>query len=764
MRIIYSNPPEMVEIEKIKEIASKCGILYDTARLLYSRNIDNPIKAQEFLHPDKSGFYSPFKFKEMPRAVERIKQAKERGEGVLVFGDYDADGICATTILYHCLKQFGITAKTMIPEREEGYGLNIETIQNIQKESKIHLIITVDCGISDFALIEKIKQMGIDVIVTDHHEPPEILPDTIKINPKIADSGYPFNCLCGAGVAYKLGHALIGDRADEYLDFVAIATIADSMDLVGENRCLTAEGLKLLNGKNLRRQFAYLLGDTNGKPVTSQTVTYGLAPKINAGGRMGDARSVLSLFLTDNETEMSKISELLKAYNTDRQAIVDEIYRQARQQIIDKNLSSDAVILVANDEWKSGVVGIVASKLVEDFSRPAIVFAGHGDTLKGSARSIEGVNVFDLISECKDLVVAYGGHSQAAGVTVEKVNFENLRARLITACENKGDVDTERKIYAEWNIEEEVSVRFAREIELFEPFGAGNRRPVFTVSVKAVQSTPLKLGSPHYTFTTKHLEMLDFKGEVRVKPLSYPINKKLVFELNYSTFRGMDSVKGIIKSVIPETADLKSIRLYVIDNELKKIASDDGDIKVLPAMPKDLSRTVEGAVYFISDVENLKYYPHLKHADVHVFDVGLQGVINVVVSPERVPEWAKTAVYLDVPLKYLHTDVRSVCKFDYSGFNYVNNLSVDRTVFAEYFGKILANAGREFKNPVDFYNAYIKSPLDTEEQAIQYLFCFEVFKELGFFYVSGGVLRRDSRIQRPLDQSLIYRRISDLQG
>ena len=764
MRIIYSKTPEGMEIEKIKDISKECSILYDTARLLYSRNIDTPVKAKEFLNPDKTSFHSPFNFKEMPLAVERIKKAKENGESVLIFGDYDADGVCATTILYYCLKQYGITARTMIPEREEGYGLNLETISALSSEEKIDLIITVDCGISDYALIEKIKESGTDVIVTDHHEPPEILPNTIKINPKIEDSGYPFNCLCGAGVAYKLGYALIGDKADEYLDLVAIATIADSMDLVGENRCLTAEGLKLLNGKNIRKPLALLLGDNNGKPVTSQTVTYGLAPKINAGGRLGDARSVLALFLTENEEEMANIAERLKSYNSDRQGIVDEIYRQARQKIIDENLSSDAVIVVADDEWKSGVVGIVASKLVEDFSRPAIVFAGHDGKYKGSARSIEGVNVFDLISECKDLVVAYGGHSQAAGVTVEKESLNAFRRSLITAIESKGDLDTERKYYAEWNIEEEVSVRFAREIETFEPFGAGNRRPVFTVSAKGVNSTPLKVGSPHYNFSTPYIEMLDFKGECRVKSLSYPISKKLLFELNFSTFRGVDSVKGIIKAVVPETTDLKSIRLYVVDNELKKIAEGDGEMRILPAMPKDLNKSQEGAIYFISDVENLKFYPQLKHADVHVFDVGVQGVTNVVISPVCVPEWAKTVVYLDVPLKYLQTQVKSVCKFDYAGFNFVNSLSVDRSVFAEYFGKILANAGREFKNPVDFYNKNVKSPLDTEEQAMQYLFCFEVFSELGFFYVSGGVLRRDARVQRPLNDSRIYKRISDLQG
>ena len=762
MRVIYSKVPEMAEEQKIKEISFKCGILYDTARLLFCRNIDTPEKVKEFLYPSKEQFLSPFKFKEMPLLTERIAKAKQNGENVLVFGDYDADGICATCVLYYCLKEFGITAQTFIPEREEGYGLNFDIIKSLHEKKKIDLIITVDCGISDCEVIENIKGLGIDVVVTDHHEPPEILPNVIKINPKIADSGYPFNCLCGAGVAYKLGYALIGEKANEYLDFVAVATIADSMDLIGENRSLVAEGLKLFGYNKTRKQFASLIGDNNGKPITSQTITYGLAPKINAGGRMGDARSVLELLLATDDEKIDAFKEKLIEYNLNRQGLVDEIYRQAKQKIIDEHLDSDSIILVADDSWKTGCIGIVASKLVEEFSRPIIVFAGHDEDYKGSARSVEGVNIFDLISEVKDMLVAYGGHSQAAGVTVSKTQFNAFRTKLNEVFESKGSIDTERKIYAEWNIETPISIRFAREIEMLEPFGAGNRRPMFTIEEKSVQSNPLRLGSPHYTFKTKYLEMIDFNGESRVKSLASPIKKKIVFELNLSTFKGCESVKGVIKTVIPCVENINEIKLFVIANELKKIASGSEEIRVLPAMPKDFSHCNEEVAYLISDIDNLRHYPQFKYADLHVFDMGVTGVVNVIISPDSVPEKASKLVYLDVPLKYIHTDKKCVCKFDYSGFKYIDNLSVERSVFAENFGKIVANAGREFKNVVDFYNTYVKTVEDTEEQAIQFIFCFEVFKELGFFYEVGGVLRRDSRVQQPLTNSLIYTRISDL--
>ena len=236
MEIIYGR--KLTEQEEIlcQQIAFECNILKDTARLLLYRNIDSVEKAKAFLSPGKRGFNNPFLLSDMEDAVNRIYKAKNCLENVLIFGDYDADGICATAVLYNCLQKMGIKVSAVIPEREEGYGLNTEKIRVLNDLEKIDLLITVDCGISDGEKIEEIKAFGIDVIVTDHHETPPILPDCIKINPKIPGQRYPFTGLCGAGVAYKLAKALIGDEADEFLDFTALATVADSMELIDENR------------------------------------------------------------------------------------------------------------------------------------------------------------------------------------------------------------------------------------------------------------------------------------------------------------------------------------------------------------------------------------------------------------------------------------------------------------------------------------------------------------------------------------------------
>ena len=359
MQVIYNDKLTPYTTERIKSLAKECGILFDTARLLFYRNIDSVEKAKRFLNPDKKNFISPFLLKGMSVAAERIKQAKENRERVLIFGDYDADGISATTVLFYCLKEFGINAKTIIPEREDGYGLNVEKII-AETNNNIDLIITVDCGISDADKIERLKELNIDVIVTDHHEPPERLPDCTIINPKIQGQEYPFSGLCGAGVAYKLGSALIGAAADKYLDFVALATVSDSMDLIDENRDLVYEGLKLFSANKIRPCFKFLLSD-NQKTVNAQSLAFSIAPKINAGGRMGDANLALKLFMAQYLSEISAISEKLKLLNVERQIECDNIYKEAKQLIVKYDLINDEIIMIYDEKWRTGFLGIVAA-------------------------------------------------------------------------------------------------------------------------------------------------------------------------------------------------------------------------------------------------------------------------------------------------------------------------------------------------------------------------------------------------------------------
>ena len=643
MKIVYPKALPLGAEKTVKELAEKCGILTETARLLYERGITDSVSATHFLHPSKDGFLDPFGLNGMHDAAERIARAKTDGERVLIFGDYDADGICAVTILYRCLKDFGINAFTVVPEREEGYGINVDRIERINSETKINLIITVDCGISDAEKIRYLKDKGIDVIVTDHHEPPEILPDCICINPKIKGQSYGFDGLCGGGVAYKIGVALIGDKANEYLDFAALATVADSMDLVGENRDIVAEGLKLIN-KTPRAAFRAFLGD-NGKEVTAQTLAYAIAPRVNAGGRMGDAGAALKLFLSSSEKEIFDLAVKLNVYNATRQSLCEETFSAAQRIIGDTGADSDGIIVVRGEDWKAGVLGIVAAKLTETYGKPVIVFAKSGNVYKGSARSVDGVNIYDAVFSVKEYLTAFGGHAQAAGLSVTEENFIPF-SRAINKYAEKALIgwEKEKEIYIDIQADSPISVRFAEEIEMLEPFGVGNPRPLFATETVSVSAAPLKDGSPHYSFSTKAVEMLDFNGVNDVGVLLYPVPKTLVFELNVSTFRNKRSVKGFLRNLV---CDFTAVR---------------------------------------------------------------------------------------------------------------EELRVDRAAFERAYAFAAHSDGLPVRELFDK-----KADALTEREKRQFAFCLEVFKELGFFTVSEGILIKNASAKRALSDSLLYRKVGERQ-
>ncbi len=754
MKIVYGKQLTAEEHLLCQNIAFSCGIMMDTARLLLYRGIDSVEKARIFLSPSKNHFYNPFWLSGMTEAVERIKQAKINGENVLVFGDYDADGICATSVLYYCLKEFGIVARTVIPEREDGYGLNVAKITNLNLEKKIDLLITVDCGISDYDKIEEIKGLGIDVIVTDHHEPPSILPNCIKINPKLPYQDYPFNGLCGAGVAYKLGSALIGVLADNYLDFTALATVADSMDLVDENRSIVVEGLKLFNSYKIREQFKVLLGDNN-RSITAQTLAYTIAPRINAGGRMGNANLALNLFLSESSSDIFDYTAKLGEYNLQRQAECDAIYREAKELITEKGLEGDEIILVENPTWKTGFIGIVAAKLVEDYSRPVIVFAGQEDgCLKGSARSVEDINIYDAICSAQDLLIGFGGHSQAAGISVSMENFPILRQRLNAFVkDNYGMRDLEKKTYVDWEINGELSLRFAREIDMLEPFGVGNKKPIFATTIKEVETTPLKANSPHFNFKTNVIEMLYFNGGEDLFKLSLPIDKKVVFEVNLSTFKGKEYLKGYVKSVIADYTDFSNLEPYLYASELEKLKTDE--ISVPETISKTELNGTYGTVYAVSDYKTLKDYPELSNLPVKLFVLDEKNASNcVVVGLKQITRGFNKIVYLDKPLAYLKTDIKSYIVSDKKGYNFIEDLSVDRSVFSELFVAIKNLTGKKFKSVGDFAVKYC-----GEYSVSQFVFCLTVFLELGIFYQKNGMLLFDSNVKNPLANSKVYSKI-----
>ncbi len=766
-KIVFTN--ENIDNQIVKEVMQFASLGYDMASILVSRGITTKEEVKRFLNPSVKNLSDPFLLSGMTNAVQRISMAKASGENVLIFGDYDADGVSATSTLYHALKEYGIeNVYAVIPERESGYGLNEDIISTLAEEYFIDLIITVDCGISDKDAIKFINdELGIDVIVTDHHELPENLPETILINPKL-DEGKVFDGLCGAGVAYKLAKALIGNSADKYLDIVALATVADSMNLINENRDIVFEGLKLFKKGKIRKAFELLLND-NVSEVTAQTLAYQIAPKINAAGRMGDANSALQLFLTDSEEEIFELAVKLTKYNQERQAECDKLYKSAKSQIESQGVL-DKVIMLYDESWSTGFVGIVAARIAGEYNRPVILFAGHNGELKGSARSIDNINIFDAISANSEFLIEYGGHSQAAGVAVKKDNFELFKNGVNEYLKENYDINAfVPTICVEKQITEKIDLDFVEQLELLEPTGVGNRRPLFLINVNQVDANLLKTCSPHLLIKTEYIDLLWFSACNEKERLNLQLNKDIVFETNLSIYNGKKYIKGYVKDVVYYNDDVKVIENYAFDraiNSLKyKIFKQDEEYLTLEETKALINKCVldvYGTCFLISDYKNLEIYPELSKVEKALFNVCGYNLRNVVlISPDIDVDLDgyKNVIFLDNPINKVNVSKgqKLFINKDINGKREIESLSTDREVFMEYYSVIRRLSGKTFTNGVSFYNRYA-----SDKDVKQFLFCLAVFLELNFFSVDNDVLKENLAKKSDLNLSTIYTSIKEM--
>ncbi|MBO5285960.1 MAG: single-stranded-DNA-specific exonuclease RecJ [Clostridia bacterium] len=761
-KIIYNQNFSDDQLNIIRRNALNANVMMETSALLYSRGMTDDNKIRRFLNPGKKNFLDPFLLSGMVEAVDRLELAKENDETVLVYGDYDADGISATAVLTKALVEYGVNVIPVIPNREDGYGLNISIIEKIAEDAIIDLIITVDCGISNVKEVDEIKELGIDVIVTDHHEIPDVLPDTLCINPKL-DGDKTFSGLCGAGVAFKLATALLGERAYKYLDYVALATVADSMELVSENRDIVHEGLKLFTQGRIRPAFSDILSLSGSKEVTAQSLAYSLAPRINAAGRMGDAGSALKLFLSDDPKEIYDLSVKLNEYNLERQAECDKLYKTAKQQLALKG-ANKKVIMLYNEDWKTGFVGIVAARLAEEFTRPVIIFAGLDGILKGSARSIDGINIFEAISYAKDLLEEFGGHSQAAGVAIKKENFaqfEDMVDKYLT--DNYSEEVFIPKITVESEINGEFSFKFAKELDLLEPYGVGNRKPLFVTTVGSVNATTLKPNSPHVSFKTKALDMLKFNGVDSLPLLDAPIQKKVVFEVNLSTYARQVFVKGYVKDVLPVVNDDDVLRLLCFENAVSLSDGVDNpkkDVKTLQEVNNFIKnrKSKYSTAFILSDLDNLKYYPDLLLEQKGIFKPTEKNLLDVVllapISGDVVKDY-DNIVYLDTPLTYLRMeDGKSVIVVkDMPNLSALNRLDLSRQGMIDAFIKLKALNNKRYSGSTRFY-------LDNKPDLDPYqcIFALAVFSELKIFNLSNGVLKYDNTVKSDLMSSKLYQK------
>jgi len=483
-------PPPKVDEAAVERLAKTLCVSPLVARLLVARGMADAASAERFLHGKEDHFHDPFLLDGMEQAAGRIREAIRRGERIRIYGDYDADGVSATSLTIGLMERLGAAYDYVIPNRHtEGYGLNGPAIEKAAKDG-VGLIVTVDTGISAVREASLARTLGIDLIVTDHHEPPEVLPDTVAtINPRKPGCPYPFKSLAGVGVAFKLAHALLGRLPKEYAWLAAIGTIADLMPLVDENRLIARMGLAQMRESPARGIRALCqVSDIDFGQLSGGHIGFSIGPRLNAGGRLETADAAVRCLTTDDEREASETARELDRLNRERQELVDEIAAEALEQANALLAAGDPgnVLLLAGEGWNTGVVGIVASRVVERHYRPAIVLSIDRETglAKGSARSIPGFDLHAALTECADLMEQFGGHKAAAGMTLKAENIPRLRRRMNeTAAAWLGEDDYVPVLRTDAEIRPaDVTVDTVRELEMLAPYGMGNPEPVFLLS------------------------------------------------------------------------------------------------------------------------------------------------------------------------------------------------------------------------------------------------------------------------------------------
>ena len=550
-----------IDEEKVKEIQEKYNVNRLLATILANREIED---IKTYLEPTRHDFHNPYEMPDMEKAVERILKAIENKEKIIIFGDYDVDGITSITVLKSFFKDLNTEVGEYIPNRlNEGYGLNKEAIKKIAEQG-YNLMITVDCGITGIEEIEYAKSLGIETIVTDHHEPGEELPKAIAVvDCKRKDNKYPFRELAGVGVAFKLCQAISQKlNLDEkqylkYLDIVALGTISDIVPLKDENRVITKLGLMLIK-QTKNCGLISLLNLAGYRKIDSTAISFGVAPRINACGRMGHANEALDLLLCGNMRDASQKARNIAKYNNDRQEYEKIIYEDAIKQIEKKNLEDENSIVLGGDDWHHGVVGIVASKITDLYYKPCLLvcYENGEDIGKGSGRSIAGFDLHEALTECKDILEGFGGHSMAVGLSIKRENLPKLKEKFEELAKEAHFEET----YPTINIDSVINIdtvnkEMVESLSLLEPLGEGNKMPIFAFK-------NLKIDSIRSLTEGKHLKLiLKSNNNTYVNAigfnLGYMVDEFVIGDkvdvagcLEINSFNGTDSVQINLKDVM----------------------------------------------------------------------------------------------------------------------------------------------------------------------------------------------------------------------
>ena len=618
-----------VEDADFTKIAKKAGLGPEAARLLFSRGIKAEDSLTRFLAPSLDDLHDPYLLHDMDKAVNRIRRAIEQGEFILVYGDYDADGMTSASIVKESLEQLGAECLVYLPNRfTDGYGPNASVYKYFIEQQGVSLIVTVDNGVAGHEAIDLAQSMGVDVIVTDHHSMPEVLPDAYAIvHPEHPKADYPFKHLAGCGVAFKLACALLEEVQVELLDLVAIGTIADMVSLTDENRIMVQYGLEVLrNTQRLGLQELFEVAGISSSDLTEETVGFQLAPRLNALGRLDDPNPAIDLLTGFDDEEVHEIALMIQNKNEERKEIVQAIYEEAKS-LVDPNKS---VQVLAKEGWNPGVLGIVAGRLLEELGQTVIVLNIEDGRAKGSARSIEAVDIFEALDPHRELFIAFGGHAGAAGMTLEVEQLDALSEILETYVKDKGiDAKGKSKLYLDEELDlENLSLEAVKSYERLAPFGMDNQKPVFYIRDFQVENArSMGAGDSHLKLKiskgTANFEVVAFGQGAKATEFAQTKQLELAVTLSVNQWNGQTTLQLMMVDARVDGVQLFNIRgktaslpegVPVLDftGELPDISSSQAVvIKNLPEDIEILKNIFQQhdflAVYFKNDIDKPYY-------------------------------------------------------------------------------------------------------------------------------------------------------------
>ena len=550
-----------VNEKEIEELQEKYKMNKLLATILSNRGIVKEEQIEKFLKPKRNDFYDPYGMPDMKITVDRIIKAIENQEKTIIYGDYDVDGITSVTVLKSFLEERGLNVGVYIPNRlDEGYGLNKTAVEKIVQEGYT-LMITVDCGISAIEEVKYASELGIETLITDHHEPGEKLPEALAVvDAKRKDNTYQCRNLAGVGVVFKLIQAIsirLGLEEKEYLkylDIVCIGTISDIVPLTDENRVIVKLGLKLVQQtKNLGLRS--ILQATGYNKIDSIAISFGVAPRINACGRMGHQEEALNLFLSKDINEVNELTQKLNAYNKERQEIEKNIFADAVEQINANNLQEKNTIVLMGKNWHHGVIGIVSSKITEMYFKPSILLCEEGDIGKGSGRSIPGFDLYEALTKCQKSVDRFGGHAMAIGITIKKDKLEELKNEFEEIAQENHieEIVPILKIDSQINLDE-INKEMVESLKELEPFGEENKTPLFLFKNLKIDSIRALTDGKHLKLTVKENKNIVNAIGFNIGELAneYKIGDKvdIVGNLEINSFNGVDNIQINIKDIM----------------------------------------------------------------------------------------------------------------------------------------------------------------------------------------------------------------------